>query len=1077
MIGSLTALLALTVAVDGRLDEPAWRTAAWTDGVAVLADAQNVYVGVRGDRADVSLAPSGTAFDFYRFSVDEKGATAAFFSEGGAIQPDPYAPAWSHATAADGKGRSFEMVLPLSAFYLTRTADWKTRWLVRCGNGKFAAADGFPVRDPAEDVFVRTATADIGGVADGRFVGTLKLDVLAARAGEFLLRTSAGSDEKRVDLKAGANLLTIGCAYPAKGRQPTRIALKPASGGRALGRTYPVLVDFQPIGVKLTVPAYRNCFYPGQDASRVAGRVTVAGGAEATVAIEGPGFRRQETRVSGAGDFAFDTRGFRTGEAVLTVAASGETRTVCVRNLPPSGHRMVWIEDGHLVVDGRPVLRRNVYADGWMCGKPFLERYARDAAAFCKTPEFERFVDLSPERILPGIEKREATRDVRPCAEYFRKVDEILERNRDADFGYYYLVDEPECRHVSPVWLRHAYEHIAEKDPYHPVLTATRAGKAYIDCVDWAETHPYLDCYNADDGTRRYRRPPNEVGNFLDAFEASGRPDKAIGFLPTCFAYRWQSIRNDYPTFDEYVLHTWAAMMRGGKSLWPYAGHDLGDRPALYEGTKYVFSSFAALEDLVLLGRRTTLVKSPEEEAVLYELRDERMFVVVNFTDRRRTVTLSGLKGTFREFRGARTFDGRAIELAPLETVVACTKKRDRGLPSLDEVRRIVVRDEAARKGRDNQLRGRYEGVVFTSNMKLRADYKMIDGVRDMTACYAHWMTNAYLEASFTQDVPRFSKLRLWGVGDGLDALAVSVRKNGAWTRLMPRNVTRTPESVELDFGGTVSTVKLRLDFPGPKGRRNDIELYELELPRDGSSAAVSEARRPPAAADEDVRWRLDGCVLSEHTTKSVPLDPASRWFVLDVAAFHEKSARGYRAWQAYLDGIRYLGGTVTSPQAGIYTFRLPENLVRKSCAFKFYTYGLAAEFNSIALMERPANRVELDYTNGVARVRAFFAAPCEDVSAEFLVARSTGGLNPFPVNGTHGLELRALDETRRIWGADVAVKSCGQAKSGQVFVKVSALGGGPVRPLFGNFASSFGDLTGKAGFDNISTTNKGALK
>ena len=79
------------------------------------------------------------------------------------------------------------------------------------------------------------------------------------------------------------------------------------------------------------------------------------------------------------------------------------------------------------------------------------------------------------------------------------------------------------------------------------------------------------------------------------------------------------------------------------------------------------------------------------------------------------------------------------------------------------------------------------------------------------------------------------------------------------------------------------------------------------------------------------------------------------------------------------------------------------------------------------------------------------FAEPCEDVAAEFLVAPGTGGLNPYAVNGTNGIELTPLDAEQRVWGADIEIKTCTPTKS-SVYVKASALGGGLVRPLFGRF-------------------------
>ena len=1093
-----TALLALTVTVDGRLDEAEWKNAAWKDGVAVLKAADAVYVGMKGEKLEVFFAPTGQKFDYYRFAMGPSAAdcTAAFFSEGGNIQPDPFAPFWPHKSAQDGGTWTHEAKIPLAAFYMTRNRDWKEKWLVRRNGGAFEAEDGFPVRAETDDVVIRSVAAKISSFDGKAFAGDLKLEVFAAKGGAFTLKTTAGGAPQEVNLRAGENRVKAACRYAQRGRVLTHFVLTRKEDGSKTGRSYPVLVDYEAIAVKLTTPQYRNNFYPGQDASRVEGTVAVAPDAEATVALEGPGFRRQEAKVRGRGVFAFDTRGFRTGDATLTVTCGTDVKTVRVRNLPPTGHQMVWVENGYLVVNGRPVLRRNIYADGWQCGKAFTERFEREKTSFCKTPEFEKYIHISPDWLIGS--EADAKKDVRPSDAYFKKLDEVLAKNREADFGYYYICDEPECRGISQVYLKHIYDYVAEKDPYHPMLTASRGGKTYVDCADWFETHPYLAPRNQPDGTRTYHKHPNEVGAYLDAFECQDRPDKVIGFLPTCFAYRWQSLLEDYPTFDEYVLHTWAAMMRGGKSLWPYAGHDIGDRPSIYEGTRYMFSSFAALEDIVLKGKRTTFAKSPEEEGVLYELGDERMFVVVNFTAKPHKVALPGVTGDFREFRGTRRWKtgllfGRAlepIELKPFEAVVACTVERDKGLPTFAEVRAKALKDEAERTGRDNQLLGREADIVFSSNLKVRGFYKLVDGTRDMLSAYSDWKTDAFLEMAFTKFVPRFSKVRMWGRGKPVEKMRVSVRQRGEWRTLEPKNVVRGDGFVEFDFGEPVSTVKMRLSFPGEAHQRNDFEIYELEVPQCAAAAGAAARRKSKPAEDRDVKWRYTGkdaaeavvgwsgskwMVEKEHPdalkplpsggfsasgyfTRYVEFDPDHRWIVLDMTSYRDATAQGYRAWNAHWtdkkDKLHYIAGTITNPQAGIYTYRLPEGLEKGTYRLLTYVYGLTLDFNSIALMAEPANRVELDCTNGVAKIRVFFAEPCEDVAAEFLVAPRSGGLNPYAVNGTNGIELKPLDAEQRVWGADIEIRTCTPTKS-SVYVKASALGGGLTRPLFGRFVQA----------------------
>jgi hypothetical protein len=99
-------------------------------------------------------------------------------------------------------------------------------------------------------------------------------------------------------------------------------------------------VDFEEIRLALTSPEYRDNFYPGQDASRVKGRVMAAVDGEALVTLEGPGFPKREARLpQGGGEIDFDTTGFQDGTAVLTVFAGGAKKEFKVRKLAKTGHR------------------------------------------------------------------------------------------------------------------------------------------------------------------------------------------------------------------------------------------------------------------------------------------------------------------------------------------------------------------------------------------------------------------------------------------------------------------------------------------------------------------------------------------------------------------------------------------------------------------------------------------------------------------------------------------------------------------------------------------------------------------
>ena len=605
---------------------------------------------------------------------------------------------------------------------------------------------------------------------------------------------------------------------------------------------------------------------------------------------------------------------------------------------------------------------------------------------------------------------------------------------------------------------------------------------------------------NDEGGKRVYGNAPNAVGAFIDAFAPDRHPDKCVGFLPTCFAYRWTSWACDYPTFDEYVLHTWAAMMRGGKTLKPYAGHDLGDRSALYNGTRYIFESFEALEELVLHGRRTTFLKENEMEGVLYELPDEKMFVVVNFATTNAVARLPGVRGGFREFRAERRFgaDGAEvtpIEMKPLETIVATTKIHDANLEPKSETVARIDREEAERLGRDNQLLERTPDLAVNTNCKRNfggGHYKLFDGTHEMIALHSRGQTNAYVEISCNGFRASFDKVRVWGWGI-IDRLEVDVRKGGEW---VPQKVeSRRSEKYmhEVTLAEPVSTVKLRLRFPGRAKQPNELEVYEIELPRLADGVSVEGHASAKVLRDEgmSIVWNGSDCASSEKWgdkvwmygdvaepnedggftmkksgTRYMTIGLDDEWLVFDIAAFHNTGApRAYRAWFASVNKLCHLGFTVSHPQPGVYSFPLPKRDKKGRYPLRIDIHGMTVDFNAIKLGRRPVDRVEVKSSTGdviapgsTVSVRACLSRACEEVAAELLSAQKTGGMRPFAVNGTKGLELKMLDEEGFVWGTDVSVARCESAETRSVFLKITPLGSECARPLFGSIALKFAD-------------------
>jgi len=871
------------ITLDGRMDEPVWETAEEYTGFRrlsarskapvaaqtvfkVLPCEDRIYVGVKclepdgmeqvlatrylrnsytGHTVELFFSPSGNSYEFYQFAVTINGDTLTqYYAEGGNIRPDPYKPDWAYAIHIGEDYWSIEAEIPLTAFYWTTQDRWSDKWLLnvaRCRvvNGRsdystwsplkfgfqesanYNSMEGFPIRPARDEVRIVAAGVELKEEAADGYRGTMtvQLDNAVEDIFEF---SSDYAETTQVQLASGSNTFTVPCSFEKLGRTKIMLALTRLEDGKVFKRYYPVLVKYEPIKLKFTLPEFRCNFYPGQDYTRIAG--TALSAKPVTLTLEGPGIEKTVISPKEDGSFVFDTPNFEEGDAFLTAAIDGYEMKKKIRRLAPTGHTMAWISGGNLIVNGKPVLRRNMYARYYRVGEAFKRRF--DADDLHETMEIVDHIQMQPSVLLKGSEGAggEATKDQLPSEEMFRKVDEVIAQNQGRDFVYYYLSDEPECRSLSAIYLQHLYEYIADKDPYHLLLVGTRNANSSVNFADWFETHPYICPYNNTDGSRVYLRPLNSLGSFVDKITKLNRPDKCIGFLPTCYGSGVGETGWDYPNFDEYILHTWAAMIHGGKTLWPYAGHDMNDRAALYEGTRYIFSSFEALEDLVLMGKRSVLHHTNDAEAVLYDNGAEKMFVLVNFTQQPQTVTVDGLTGSWHEFRGSRTFDSNTFQMKPLETIIGTNVVKGADLPTYAETAALIDKLEYARTHTGSLLFERAREIKITASaMRHSSLRKLFDGVADNFAGTVLAEPDNFIELDLTKVQPAFNKVVLRGYCIENAEVKIKAGEN----MVTPAVAETSCEEYAKTFllAETVKPDALRLEFNGQQ-----VELYEIEV-------------------------------------------------------------------------------------------------------------------------------------------------------------------------------------------------------------------------------------------------------
>ena len=1132
---AVAGLAASAITVDGRLDESEWASAEWHGGFtgvattgkdqvknqtefALIHGEKALYVGVRcheslmeklkaaepksiwtTDAVDLFLSPAGTSAEFYHFAVAARKdlAAAIYNEEAGNIEPDPYRPDWKHAAWLGDDMWTIEIELPYTAFYMTRNAVWKDTWRINvCRKrvigkkersswkplartfmepARMGSLGGFRKRPAAADLSVVRAAAAIKRLNGSKPAGTFSCRAYAGEAGDYEF-AALGVKPQTCHLKSGWNDLKFDCEYEKSGFFTAPISLK--RGELTFRREHPLSIVFEPIALDLEKPGYRNNFYPGQDASVICGTVKSLSGAPVEVSISGDGIPSASVTTGADGAFSFATPGFAVGgEATLTFKGADGEKTVRVRNLKPTGHRMSWIEDGHIVIDGKPVLTRRVGHHGYHGGK-WMDEIFKRGLNFPESHEM-REVGLEPMRLVKGIEQREAKKNVYPCDELFAAIDKVIENHREKDFSSYYICDEPECRQISPVYLKYIYDYVREKDPYHIVRTGTRAPLKYLETADLFETHPYINPHNEPDGRRTYSRPINEIGDFVECVSSLNRRDKAIGFYQTSFSYRYLDPTSDYPTFPEAVCHVWAGMIRGAVSINAYAYHDLGDRAAVYDGTAYTFTSLAALQDFLLLGKRTRLALTKEYEAVLYELKDgNRMFVVVNFTQKPVQVEIKGIPGgDYVEFRGTRRFSSpKAFKLVPHEVVIGTTKKCDEGLATYAETQAMIDAKEKERTGRDNQLLDRYKELSFaSSNAKRSSFYKLIDGTRNVWA-WEHKYAKDTLFVDFTDPKGVFSFSRLDVYGSGFKDVEAEVRVNGKWIKLKPKSVERDTYRCGLDFGARVTARRFRVLFPlkNPK-RPMSVELYEIELPKakeglpdyDLGVGPLPAAAKPKASGPRKAvkaLWAVDPGTVTEKFKKKIKFDPSYPWVEARFDSFERLDQKKYTGWTAQLawkdDSKRTLNliGMVRLGQPGLYTVKIPGLSKPSPGVLRFNDYNQKIGLGCFRNVDRPANCLEATVTGGKSEAavgdKVEFVLelenPCEDVSLNLLVPVKNRGLQPFVVNGGSTVEMKATGADRCVWKGTLEIrKLAGSAKARSVLAKATTTGGEFELPIF----------------------------
>ena len=296
------------------------------------------------DSVEIFFSPTGQSDEFYQFVVSAgKLRYTMFYGEAGVIRPDPYLPFWDSKVFYGKDYWLVQLRIPFSAFYMTRNVKWSSNWLLNIARTRtpvressswsllkggfleprsFRKFTGFPQRNPAQDVQISKVEPVIRTYTDGIYAGPLNLTIDANRAaaGKYELSIEEPDGKSSVHeilLKSGLHQIVVPKVEylkKAPGKTNLKLTLKSKKTGAVFGRSYPVDIVYQPIGITLTSPGYKRNFYPGQDYSMIRGELKLnlseeqRKNAEVKLSISGDGLEEKTQSFKADGDTVTDRK-------------------------------------------------------------------------------------------------------------------------------------------------------------------------------------------------------------------------------------------------------------------------------------------------------------------------------------------------------------------------------------------------------------------------------------------------------------------------------------------------------------------------------------------------------------------------------------------------------------------------------------------------------------------------------------------------------------------------------------------------------------------------------------------------
>ncbi len=718
--------------------------------------------------------------------------------------------------------------------------------------------------EPTDLGFNILASVMLENRSDQPFDGELAMNILAPKA-------KGGSVPILLPPKSGKRVEIAGGFVAQQGKLPVIFRAQTKHPCTPLRIRFDQWFTYTPLTLRLTQPNYRNNIYASQVVDVIRG---VAGIGMPLERVKGNTLRvtltsrrwydaprrwydapsllapiSTDTPVEGTevffdipaanlpiGDYRVRAELLRQSARAAKDGPSFELvadKEIPLRKLPSAPAVEVRVDDqGNLLIAGLPVFIRGWYGSLSYCVGPssFPSAQLPRSTNFIMGASDHEQTDLGL-YTLAGV-----TRVIDEAkAKLDQPIDDALKTKLRAEIAKvrlrrnvigYYISDEPECRGLSPVFLKSLYEFMAEEDPYRFCKIVSRSPVEYIGACDVICPHPYMNPQLYEDGARKFGTTLRHIHNVITAAAGANDGSKAVWSMPQTFTYG--GLRGQHPTFAEsrWFVHTSIACNAKGIVPFIFSGYwnHLENRVAL----NYILEELALLAPAWIARDTATqaAADNPDVDVIAKSYKPDKaahshVFIVAanqSYGPSKASFTVPVLaqnKNTrllvLRENRIVPVADGRfSDEFHGLGAHVYTTLEVLPDLRTLDEIRDEITH-LLNRPGKEGNLLARQsvwrvKWTIGEPGQAFASDIELADGRTDAAAWFPVYGDRTQCVIVFEKPVS-FSRIELYT--PTIAAADLDVWDNGQWKTVHQWKDQYLPKMVYR--GNPQTTTKIRI--------------------------------------------------------------------------------------------------------------------------------------------------------------------------------------------------------------------------------------------------------------------------